>query len=337
MRRMNWKKFTIKTRAEAEEVITGILADLDIYSVEIEDSVPLTESEKARMFVDIAPARENDGSANISFYLDETQDYRSLLPALRSALEEYKANTSNPFRVDLGPCTISTEDTEDADWINNWKRYFSAFYIDDILFVPSWESQGKTDEELREEIKRRGEKEPPVIIHIDPGIAFGTGKHETTQLCIRELRNLITVGDRVLDVGTGSGVLSMLAFKFGAGQVMATDLDEAAISSCDDNLKRNCLEDADFKLIIGNIIDDKKVQDEAGYDCYDVVVANILADVLIPLTPVAAAALKKGGSFITSGIIEGREGDVEEAMRQAGLHGIETRAMGEWRLVVGRK
>ena len=377
---MTWKKFTIKTRSEAEEVITGILASLDIFSVEIEDSVPLTDEEKAQMFVDIAPERNDDGIAYVSFYLSDEDgaegtdspesgaknDYKSILTSLNKAILEYKANKDDPFYVDIGECSITTTDTEDADWINNWKQYFKSFTIDDILFIPSWETEGISDEELMEKYSKEG-SEVSMVIHTDPGMAFGTGKHETTRLCIRAIRKELEerssagkenspygeslkslkagtgspdqrsgAGMKLLDLGTGSGILSLLPFKFGAESIMATDLDVAAIDACEDNFARNNLTERDFSLIIGNIIDDKSVQDMVGYGCYDVVVANILADILIPMTPMAVAALKKGGTFITSGIIEGREGDVAQAMEAAGLSDIKCESDGEWRCVTGR-
>lgn len=336
---MQWKKFTINTRAEAEELITGILAELDIYSVEIEDSVPLTEAEKAQMFVDIAPDRENDGSARISFYVDGDEDYKNLIVQVQKALEEYKelqSQLSGDDRIDMGECSIEASDTEDADWINNWKQYFSHFCIDDILFEPSWEGDGRSDEEILNDTEKETGSRPSMIIHIDPGTAFGTGKHETTQLCIKALREFVKDNDRILDVGTGSGVLAMMALKFGAASVFATDLDPCSVPACEDNFEKNSLAAADFKLTIGNLIDDKAVQDEAGYECYDVVVANILADILIPLTPAAVKTMKKGAYFITSGIIEGRENDVAKAMEENGLTVVSIREQGEWRCVIGQ-
>ena len=334
---MEWKKFTIKTRSAAEDIITGILAEMDIYSVEIEDKIPLTDAERAQMFVDLEPVRVDDGLAYISFYIEEDEDEERILKDLSARIDAYRNRSRDPYYVDIGECSITLGTTEDVDWINNWKKHFSKFYINDILFIPSGESEGKSDEELKKEAVERGEKEPQAIIHIDPGMAFGTGKHETTMLCIKELEEVLNVGDKVLDIGTGSGILSLMAIKFGAGEVFATDLDTAAISACEDNFKRNNLEDASFRLVIGNIIDDKSVQDEAGYECYDVVVSNILADILIPMMPVAFETLKAGGTIITSGIIEGREKDVIKAMEEARFKHIETKAMGEWRMVSARK
>lgn len=315
---MEWKKFTIKTLSTAEDIITGILADLEIYSVEIEDKVALTEAEKAQMFVDIAEARPDDGIAYISFYMEDGEDYRSVLDSLRDELVEASKYT------DLGELTIETSNTEDQDWINNWKQYFKQFYIDDILFIPSWE-------------KINDNQKDGMVIHIDPGTAFGTGGHETTQLCIKKLRQCVKKGDKVLDVGTGSGILSMLAFKFGAKKIVATDLDPCSVDACTDNFEKNDLKDADFKLIIGNLISDSDVQQEVGYGEYDIVVANILADVLVPLTPQAVKAMKDGAYYITSGIIDGKQQVVAKAMEDAGLTVVSIEDQGEWHCVTGRK
>jgi ribosomal protein L11 methyltransferase len=218
---------------------------------------------------------------------------------------------------------MTYSETEDEDYINNWKKYFHQFYIDDILFIPSWEEPVSGEHN-------------GMTIHIDPGTAFGTGMHETTQLCIRALRKYATDGCRVLDVGTGSGVLSILAFKFGAGEVMATDLDICAEAATADNLAANGLEDADFKLIIGNLIDDAKVQDEVGKG-YDIVVANILAEVLVPLMPAGIRALKDGGIYIMSGIIDDKEETVVNACKENGLKVLEVNRQGEWVNVTAAK
>ena len=317
-RKMKWNKYTIKTVDEAEDVISATLAELGIEGVEIEDKIPLTEEEKKQMFVDILPdAPDNDGVAYLNFYLDPDTDNEAMIAAVREELE-----TLRSF-MEIGEGTIAASETEDKDWINNWKEFFKQFYIDDILIVPSWE-------EVKEEDKDR------MIIHIDPGTAFGTGMHETTQLCIRQLRKFVTSETVMLDVGTGSSILSIMGLKFGAKSALGTDLDPCAIEACKDNMEANGLADADFRLIIGNIIDDKKVQDEVGYHKYDIVVANILAEVLVPLTPVIVNQLKPGGIYITSGIINDKEETVVNAVRQAGLEVLEVTYQGEWVSVTAR-
>ena len=212
----------------------------------------------------------------------------------------------------------------DIDWINNWKEYFHQFYIDDILVIPSWE-----------EVK--AEDKDKMVLHIDPGTAFGTGMHETTQLCIRQLRKYITPETRLLDVGTGSGILSILSLMFGAGEALGTDLDPCAIEAVEENKKANGIPGEKFQVLTGNIITEKEVQDKVGYECYDIVVANILADVLVNLTPVIVKSLKPGGIYITSGIIDDKEGVVADAVRAAGMEILETTYQGEWVSITGRK
>ena len=213
---------------------------------------------------------------------------------------------------------------EDVDWVNNWKQYFHQFYVDDVLIIPSWEEVKPEDEDK-------------MIIHIDPGTAFGTGMHETTQLCIRQIRKFVTPDTTILDVGCGSGILGMLALKFGAKYSVGTDLDPCAIDATHENMEVNGITKDQYEVMIGNIIDDKAIQDKAGYEKYDIVVANILADVLVPLTPVIINQLKNGGIYITSGIIDDKEETVVNAVKAAGLEVLEVTYQGEWVSVTARK
>ena len=286
---MKWNRFTLKTKTDAEDMVICTLAEVGIEGVEIQDKKPLTEEDKAQMFVDIMPeGPADDGIAYLNFYLEEDADKEAILKDVRAALDELKSY------MDIGEATIEESQTEDKDWINNWKQYFHQFYVDDILIVPSWE-----------EVK--AEDQDKMILHIDPGTAFGTGMHETTQLVIRQLKKYVTPDTEMLDVGTGSGILGIVAIKLGA------------------------------KHVIGNIIDDKEVQDQAGYEKYDIVTANILADVLIPLTPVIVHQMKKGAYYITSGILDVKEEVVVEAVKAAGLTVVEVTHQGEWVSVTARK
>ncbi len=315
---MRYNRYTIETTTEAEDVIASILDDLGIEGVQIEDGVPLSEEELAGMFVDIAPDETvDDGRAYVSFYLDADEDNDELLQSVRKELSDMKTY------MNAGSCDISVSTTADEDFLNNWKDHFHQFFLDDILFIPSWEKPESNDH-------------TGLTIHIDPGTAFGTGMHETTQLCIRALRKYVTPGCRVLDVGTGSGVLSLLAFKFGAGSITGTDLDICAVDATRDNMAANGLKDADFRLIIGNIIDDEKTQEEAGSG-YDIVVANILAQVLIPLMPQGIKCLKDGGIYIMSGIIDDMEDAVVGECENHGLKVLEVNRQGEWSGVVAKK
>lgn len=327
---MKWKKFRIKTKTEAEDIVISTLYDIGLEGAQIEDNVPLTPLEKEQMFVDILPQmQEDDGTAYLSFFVEETEDgellmngevttEETILNAVKTELDGLR-----DF-MDIGEGSIAIDETEDIDWINNWKQYFKQFYVDDILIIPSWE-------EVKEEDKNR------MIIHIDPGTAFGTGMHETTQLCIRQLKKFVKEDTELLDVGTGSGILSIVALKLGAKHAVGTDLDPCAVPAVEENKEVNEIPAQDFDMMIGNIIDDKEVQDKVGYEKYDIVVANILADVLVPLTPVIVNQMKKGGIYITSGIIDNKEETVVEAVKAAGLEVLEVTYQGEWVSVTARK
>lgn len=316
---MKWNKFTLKTRTDAEDIIISTLADIGIQGAEIEDKQPLTEEDKKQMFVDILPDMpEDDGVAYLNFYLDEDENVEEMLQKVEAELEDLRNF------VDIGEGTVTTSQTEDKDWINNWKQYFKQFYVDDILIIPSWE-------EVKDEDKER------MIIHIDPGTAFGTGMHETTQLCIRQLKKYVTPETELLDVGTGSGILSIVALKLGAKHAVGTDLDPCAVPAVEENKEVNDIPPESFDMMIGNIIDDKTVQDKVGYEKYDIVAANILADVLVPLTPVILNQMKKGGIYITSGIIDNKEETVVKAVKDAGLEVLEVTYQGEWVSVTARK
>ena len=316
---MKWNRFTIKTKTEAEDVIISALADVGVEGVEIQDKQPLTETDKEQMFVDIMPeGPADDGIAYLNFYLEEDTETAPVLERVRAVLEEVRGY------MDIGEGTITESQTEDKDWINNWKEYFHQFYVDDILIVPSWE-------EVKEEDKDK------MILHIDPGTAFGTGMHETTQLVIRQLKKFVTKDTQMLDVGTGSGILGIVALKLGAAHVVGTDLDPCAIPAVADNKEANDIKDETFDMLIGNIIDDKEVQDTVGYEKYDIVTANILADVLVPLTPVIANQMKKGAYYITSGILDVKEEVVVKAVKDAGLQLVEVTHQGEWVSVTARK
>jgi len=316
---MKWNKFRLKTTTEAEDIVSSMLMDLGIQGVEIEDKIPLTQSDKEQMFVDILPQTEaDDGVAYLSFYLEPEEDKEKILSDVRKELEEMSAY------VNVGECLIEESETEDVDWVNNWKQYFHQFYVDDVLIIPSWEEVKPEDEDK-------------MIIHIDPGTAFGTGMHETTQLCIRQIRKYVTENTKILDVGCGSGILGMLALKFGAKYSVGTDLDPCAIDATHENMEVNGISKDRYEVMIGNIIDDKEVQDKVGYECYDIVAANILADVLVVLTPVVVNQIKKGGIYITSGIIDDKEETVVEAVKKAGLEVLDITYQGEWVCVTARK
>ena len=326
---MKWKKYTIETTTQAEDYMAGMLGELGIEGIEIEDNIPLSKEDQADMFIDFLPELPPDeGISHVSFYVeDDGSDQTELLKSVKKGLEELRR------MVEVGNGVISSSETEDLDWINNWKKYFSSFTIEDILIKPTWE-------ELKEEDKDK------FLIEIDPGISFGTGKHETTQLCIRQLLKYIRGNadytpqnrtPKVLDVGCGSGILSIVALKLGASAVVGTDLDADCMISTRENMEVNHLDASLGTFYVGNLIDDEELQQKVGNEEYDIVVANILADVIIPMAPVIPARMKKGGYFITSGIIDFKEQEVVDAIREAGLEVVEVNHQGEWVNVTARK
>lgn len=346
---MKWKKLTVKTVTDAEDIIISELYDLGLEGAMIEDHVPLTAWEKEQMFVDILPdGPEDDGIAYLSFFVEvpsddeekgiatqnglsddmdnsyfivsngQAPDMDALVEAVRNKLSEIREY------MDIGEGSITISETEDKDWLNNWKEFFHQFYIDDLLVTPSWEEIKPEDQDKK-------------ILHIDPGTAFGTGMHETTQLCIRQLKKYITPETVLLDVGTGSGILAIVSLMYGIKEAVGTDLDPCAVEAVAQNMEANGIPAQDFEMMIGNIITDREVQDRVGYACYDIVVANILADVLVPLTPVIVHQLKKGGIYITSGIINDKENVVRKAVEDAGLEILEVTYQGEWVSVTARK
>lgn len=317
---MKWKKFTLTTTTQAVDLVSSMLDDIGIEGVEIEDNVPLTERETKGMFIDILPELPPDeGVAKVSFYVDDDRDIEELMKQVEEGLDELAVFT------DLGQRTISASETEDKDWINNWKQYFKPFTVDDILIKPTWET---IPEEHRDKL----------LVQIDPGTAFGTGMHETTQLCIRQLKKAVDSGTKLLDVGTGSGILGITALKLGAKEVWGTDLDENAITAVGENLEANGISGERFHVLQGNILNDPSVQEWAGFGCYDVVVANILADVIILLVDEIPVHLKQGGLFITSGIINMKEQAVLDAFaKNPAFEGLEVTRQGEWVSVTARK
>ena len=327
---MKWVKFRLKTITEAEDIIISTLYDIGLEGAQIEDKIPLTALEKEQMFVDIPlEIAEDDGIAYLNFFVEERDDGRLIVQEqetdIKELLEKVKAELEDlRCFMDIGEGTISVDETEDIDWINNWKQYFHQFYIDDILVIPSWEDVSPEDSDK-------------MVLHIDPGTAFGTGMHETTQLCIRQLRKYVTKDTRLLDVGTGSGILAILSLMFGAAHALGTDLDICAVEAVAQNCADNGIDPEKFEMVIGNIITDQEIQDRAGYECYDIVTANILADVLIPLTPVIRQQLKPGGIYITSGIIDDKETAVTAAIEEAGFKVLEVTYQGEWVSITAQK
>ncbi len=317
---MKWNKITIDTTVEATDMISYELAELGIEGIEVEDHVPLTMEERKKMYVDLLPDEiaPNDGTAKISCYIDPEEDIEALSMKISQMLKEV-----GQF-LDVGAATLSFGETEDKDWINNWKQFFKPFRLDDTIIIkPTWETVND-------------QKEGDIIVEIDPGTAFGTGSHETTRLCISQIKRFLKPGDKVLDLGCGSGILSIIALKLGAGKVVGTDIDPNAIIATKENLEVNHIEKGSMIPYEGNLLEDEALCEKIGEGQYDIVVANILADVIIPLSSIARRFMKEGAYFITSGIINTKEEEVKEAMVKNGFEIVDIIPMGEWVSIVGR-
>ena len=333
---MKWIKMELKTTTEAVDMISVILGDLGVEGIEISDYVPLSEEDKQKMFIDILPELpEDDGSAVVSFYLDTDTDIEALKANIAVELSELRQY------MNVGSGELSVSETEDKDWINNWKEFFKPFRVDDsIVIKPTWE-------ELTE--KRDGD----LVVEIDPGTAFGTGAHETTKLCIWNLKKYLKQGDIVFDVGCGSGILSIISRLLGADYAAAVDIDPIAVGVTAENAEVNKLAaevcDKDTKglpvftgksglieVSDGNVIGDAAMREAVGLGKFDIVVANILADVIIPLSGVVREFMKPGALFISSGIINMKQEAVEEALRENGFEIVEIVTQGDWVSIVAK-
>lgn len=319
---MKYRKISIETTTEAVDYISALSEEIGLCGIWIEDKIPLTEEEKKAMFIDILPELgEDDGTALVSSYVEMDTEIKPLIQRIRDVLSGLSES------VDIGKGEITVEVTDDEDWLNNWKEFFKPFRVaDDIVIKPTWEEAV--------------EKNPgDLVIEIDPGTAFGTGSHETTKLCIEALRELIGKESKekdrdlsVLDVGCGSGILSILALKLGAKRVRAVDIDENAVGVTLENLKVNGIEkeSTDFEVYCGDIISDTGLQDKLGREDYDIIVANILADIIIPLSKEIGRHLKKDGVFVSSGILNTRQEEVTKSLLSNGFEIERIVPQGDW-------
>ncbi len=323
---MVWTKLSIETTVEAVDILSAFLDEKGVEGIMIEDNVPLTEEEKKAMFVDIPLVNgEDDGTAKVSCFIDESFDIDTLKADIVAELTRLSAF------IPVGTMNISLSNTEDKDWINNWKQFFKPFRIyDNIVIKPTWEEFDDV-------------KDDDIVVEIDPGIAFGTGSHETTKLCIGQLKKYLNDNDSVFDVGSGSGILSIISFFLGAGFVHGMDIDEVAVRASLENRDFNHISEDKLVFTCGNLLDaangnsdiEKAIEINGGKK-YDIVVANILADVIIPLSGVVRSLIKDGGYFITSGIIDMKEEQVKTALVQNGFTIVDVVHMNDWVSIIAK-
>ena len=310
---MKWNKYRLATTTEAVDLISYTLAEMGIEGIEIEDKVPLSEEDKKRMFIDLLPdLEEDDGKAYVSFYIEPEKDHDSTLEEVLAAVRELA-----DF-VDIGEATIEKSQTEDIDWMNNWKKYWKPFKVDEhIIIKPTWE----TVEDVPEDT---------LVVELDPGTAFGTGTHYTTRLCITQLKKYMQPGQSVLDVGCGSGILSIIALLLGAKEASATDVDVHAVEAALENAGVNGIQSDVYRVLTGDVISDENFRHTVGEHKFDMVLANIFAEIIIPLSGVVKEMMKPGALFITSGIIDEREEDVRKALTENGFEIMEVTHSGGW-------
>ncbi len=327
---MKWKKFTITTTTAAEDLVSGMLMELGMQGVEIEDNIQLSEEDTKAMFVDILPELPPDeGIGKVSFYLEVTEDGVQYPEGIADEADMRQQIHEGLWELEdfvpTGAGSIEADETEDKDWINNWKQYFKPFKVNDIVIKPTWE-------EVPENMTGS------MVVNIDPGTAFGTGSHETTQLVIKQMAKFVNASTDLLDVGTGSGILSVIGLMLGATHALGTDLDPNAIVATQENMDANGIDASKYEVIEGNIIDDQKIKDYVGYEKYDVVTANILADIIIPLLPELLPHMKVGAVLITSGIIDMKEEQVKAAFAKLPDYEIiETTYQGEWVSITAKR
>lgn len=317
---MRLMKYSIEIPSENEDIVAASLYDCDVEGIEIEDTIPLTEDELKNMFVDIPKSLEDDGKAILSFYLDiEDEETKAILSKVETELKVLKSQGL------VEKDEIKITDISSINWQDNWKKYFKPFHIEDIYIVPTWEDDSEY------------EGKDGVVIRVDPGSAFGTGKHETTQLCVQEMKQYLKENQSILDVGTGSGILGIIGLKLGAGMVNAIDIDSNVLGTIEENLVNNGISKDDFKIKIGDITRDDELMSFLSNQKHDIIIANILPDVLSVITEYIYRLMHEDSIYILSGILDIKVAEVEKFLQKYKLEIISKRQLGEWVAITVKK
>ena len=311
---MKWIEVTIKTTTEAVEAITNILDDLRTGGVMIEDPKDFLFQKKSELDWDYVEEevfnKRNSDGVLIKTYISEERNVMELVETIKQ-----KVSALTGFGIDIGEGSVSLGQVNEEDWANEWKKYYKPTKIGQKLVVkPTWEEYEVQDGDL--------------VIELDPGMAFGTGTHETTTMCMRELEKYVREDSKVFDIGCGSGILEIAAAKLGAKDVIAVDLDEVAVKVAAENVVENHVQDS-VKVLHGNLID--VVDDKA-----DVVVANIIADIIKILAKDVHSCMKEDAVFISSGIIHAKVDEVKESLVENGFEIVEVKTLGEWNAIVAK-
>ena len=313
---MHWLELHIDTNHAGLDPVTALLSSLGIDNVMIQDEEEfqsfLEENRPHWDYVDEDLEREMRGKSQVTFYLLAGDTGFAKLGEVRIALQRLRES-----RSDCGPLLLTLQDVEDADWENNWKQYYKPLEIGErLLVVPQWEA---------DQVDLRGR----VPLILDPGLTFGTGSHATTRMCLTALEQAVRGGERVLDVGCGSGILSIAAVRLGAASALAADIDEQCLTVARDNAALNGIGPDTYTVRVGDLLTDETFRAALGSG-YDLVLANIVADVILALAPLVHTLARPGGLFLCSGIIDDRAEEVADRLRKAGLEILETRTDEGW-------
>lgn len=322
---MDWIKVSIFTTSKGIEPVSGRLYQLGIAGIEIEDEQDfndfLEENKQYWDYVDEELVEKMKGETKVKTYVSDDTEGRELLLAIKSTLSELKALDDNN---EFGRLAIEIDSMTEQDWANNWRQYFHTMEIGEkVMIKPEWE-------ELKEPTDR-------VVFNIEPGMSFGTGSHYTTQLCIEALEKYIKPDVNMLDLGCGSGILSIISLLLGAEKAVAVDIDPNAVDTAYQNADRNNIDRSKYTVLSGNVVTDTDIQTEISKNKYDVVAANIVADIIIALAPKAKEYMSDDGVFITSGIITDRADDVKETLEENGFEIITVNQRKDWVSMVCRQ
>lgn len=315
---MNWLEVTIYTSKQGLETITGLLLQMGVTGFVIQDPDDfdefLTYQGKTWDYMDEDVEKLKDCETSIKFYLPENSQGQEIFVEMKNMLARLKETEDGN---DYGKLTIDLGNVNEEDWANNWKKYFKPFEVGQKFVIkPTWEVYDQTTERM--------------ILEIDPNSSFGTGQHYTTQLCIEQLETIIKSDHEVLDMGCGSGILSIAALLLGAKHVTAVDIDENSVNIAKDNFLQNHIKPEQFTVYCGNVMVDDALVQTIGLEKYDVVVANIVADVIIGMKALLKGFLKVDGTLIASGIIGERAQEVQAALESVGFEVLEVTEKNDW-------